>query len=401
MNKMNKKHHRHRSRFFVTVATLLGGSFGLWASMIFLPQVFSFYYPDRSLAEAPSTVSIVALPPPPPRHLPTPGLVRGVYMSSWVAGTKDMRDDIIKLVRETEANAIVIDVKDYTGRISFEVDDAVLQNIGSPERRIADIKELIASLHQEDIYVIGRIAVFQDPFLAQKRPDLAVKRSSNGSVWQDYKGAKWLDPAAREVWDYAVAIGRAAERVGFDELNFDYIRFPSDGNMEDISYPFFGRTNPPVGEAKAATMREFFAHLRNGLGNLGIPLSVDFFGMTTTNTDDLNIGQLLEDGLAHFDYVAPMVYPSHYPPGFLQYKNPAAYPYEIIKHSMDAAINRAAAAGRQKSQLRPWLQDFNLGAVYTAEMVRKEKQAVYDAGLTSWLLWSPSNRYTGAALDAN
>lgn len=386
---------RFNSRFWSSLALVLIGPIGLWASFAVWPSVHR--YDPALLAQVPSGGSAVVPVVPPPRiaHLATPEPVRGLYMSSWVAGTRDFRNSLVELIDETELNSVVIDIKDYTGKISFAVTDPALMKIGSSEQRVPDIRELIDLLHAKNIYVIGRIAVFQDPFLTAERPDLAVKRADAQTVWTDHKGAKWLDPAAREVWDYIVAIAQESERVGFDEINFDYIRFPSDGNMKDISYPFFEKTKL----TKAENMKQFFAYLREKLAASRIPISADFFGMTTTNSDDLNIGQLLEDGLEYFDYIAPMVYPSHYPPTFLGYKNPAAYPYEVIKHALDEAIKRAVAMGQDKNKIRPWLQDFDLGAAYTAEMIKKEKQAVYDAGLTSWLMWSPSNKYTRGALD--
>jgi len=212
-------------------------------------------------------------------------------------------------------------------------------------------------------------------------------------VWKDGKGISWLDPGATEVWDYLVEIGREAHRIGFDELNFDYIRFPSDGNMNDIAYPY-SKDRP-----KPLVIKDFNAYIREKLGSTGAVLSADLFGMTTTNKDDLNIGQVLENAFPYFDYIAPMVYPSHYPAGFNGYKNPAQKPYEIIKYSMDKAVARAITATTSPLKLRPWLQDFSLGAVYTPEMVRAQIQATYDAGLTSWLLWNASNRYTVGALE--
>jgi hypothetical protein len=316
-------------------------------------------------------------------------------MSSWVAGTKTLREPLFKLIDETELNSVVIDIKDSTGRVSFPIDAPGIKELGSVEVRISDLAELIADLHRRQIYVIGRIAVFQDPYLVAKHPEWAVTKKSTGQPWQEYKGAKWLDPAAQPVWDYIVAIARGAYAQGFDELNFDYIRFPADGPMSEATFPYFDKT----GLSKAEALRQFFVYLRDHLHDLPVLLSADFFGMTTSNTDDLNIGQVLENGLVNFDYIMPMVYPSHYPTNFNGYKNPATKPYEIIKYEMDEAVKRARAINQPISKLRPWLQDFNLGAIYTPELIRLEKKAVADAGLDSWAMWSAANRYTAAALD--
>lgn len=329
-------------------------------------------------------------------YVKTPDSVKGIYMTSWVASTNDFRNELVNLIKGTELNSIIIDIKDYTGKIAFEVSDPKLKEIGSAENRVRNIGDFLESLHKENIYVIGRIAVFQDPYLVGKRPDLAVKKTDGKTVWKDYKGAVWLSPCSKEAWDYAINIAKEARAVGFDEINFDYIRFPSDGNMKDISYPFC-----EAGVSKADSMEEFFAYLKDGLNELNMPVSADLFGMTTVNADDLNIGQVMEKADPYFDFIMPMVYPSHYPKGYNGYANPAAHPYEIIKLGMDTASKRLLVASSTPSKLRPWLQDFDLGAIYDAGMIRKQKQAVYDAGLSSWFLWSPSNKYTAEALDAS
>ena len=325
-------------------------------------------------------------------HQKTPSSVKGLYMTSWVAGKPELRKSIISLAQNTEINTIVIDVKDYTGRVSFEVVDPKLKEVGSQEIRIADIREFIQTLHEKHIYVIGRIAVFQDPYFVTIHPEFAVKKKSDGSIWKDYKGVTWLDPAAKDVWEYIARLGKEAHSAGFDEINFDYIRFPSDGDMKDIAFPF------SKDRKKEDVLKDFFAYLHTEFSQAGIPISADVFGMTTTNKDDLNIGQVLEDTLLNFDYVMPMVYPSHFPATWGGFKNPAAAPHDVVKLAMTAAALRAKAAGISEFKLRPWLQDFNLGAVYTKDMVRAQIAATYDSGLNSWVLWDAGNTYTKAAL---
>ena len=328
-------------------------------------------------------------------HIATPPRVKAIYMSSWVAGTKSIRKKIIDVIERTEVNAIVIDIKDYTGNISYEPLDESLHAKNTWTRRIADIESLIDELHSKNIYVIGRVAVFQDPFFAKAHPEYAVKKSSDKTVaWADRKGIHWLDAGAEPVWEYTVAIAKDAYAIGFDEINFDYIRFPSDGNMRDIYYPISD------GKSKPEVLETFFKYLSENLrtGETQIPISADLFGMTTSNTDDLGIGQVIEKALPYFDFIAPMVYPSHYPPTWHGFKNPAEHPYEVIKISMSKAYERAVAMGESPKKLRPWLQDFNLGAQYTPERVRAQITATYDIGLDSWMLWDPANTYTEEAL---
>ncbi|MFH0846017.1 MAG: putative glycoside hydrolase [Patescibacteria group bacterium] len=332
-------------------------------------------------------------------HVELPNSVRGLYMTSWVAGTKSIRTPLVQLIEDTEINAIVIDIKDYTGKIAFEVEDEYLKKFDAVENRIPDIKEFLEYLHSKGIYVIGRISVFQDPNLVALRPDLAVKQSKNGPVWKDRKGISWLDAGSQDVWDYVIAIAHESYKFGFDELNFDYIRFPSDGDMNNIYYPISEeRVEADPEKGKAKVMQEFFVYLDNKMSDIDAVISADLFGMVTTNSDDLNIGQVLEYALPFFDFICPMVYPSHYPTGFIGLKNPAEHPYEVVKYSMERAVGKALNASSTPSKLRPWLQDFDLGADYTASMVRAQIQATYDVGLNSWLLWSASNKYTKEAL---
>jgi len=326
-------------------------------------------------------------------HIKTPESVRAVYMSSWVAGTKNLRSNIVTKIDETELNSVVIDIKDYSGRISYLPTDPKLIKIGSGEKRIADIREFIKLLHDKNIYVIGRLSTFQDKYFVEKNPQFAVKKESDkNSVWKDRKGISWLDASSQDVWDYTLSIARDAYSQGFDEINFDYIRFPSDGNMKDIYYPY------SEGKIKHEVMKSFFIFLDQELHKDGITISADLFGMTTTNTDDLGIGQVLEDALPHFDFIAPMVYPSHFPATWNGLSSPAKEPYKVIYATMKRAVERTEALGLSKQKIRPWLQDFNIGATYTAEMVRAQITATNDAGLNSWMLWDASNTYTYSAL---
>jgi len=333
-------------------------------------------------------------------HIDTPEAVKAIYMTSWVAGTRHLRDRLIKIIDETEINSVVVDIKDYSGIIAFEVSDPRLKD--AEEVRIPGIKEFIGLLHDRGIYVIGRITVFQDPLYANAHPEGAVQKESDKTVWKDHKGLSFVDAGNKDFWDYTVAVAKESYNVGFDELNFDYIRFPSDGNMKDIYYPISEErvlADPDFGKAKI--VREFFEYLDKELSDMDVVTSADLFGMSMTNTDDLNIGQVLEYAEPHFDFIAPMVYPSHYPATFLGYGNPNKYPYEVVNYSMQKGVDRLLAASTSPLKLRPWLQDFDYGGDYDVEEVQAQIQATYDAGLTSWMLWDPSNRYTVDALLKN
>jgi hypothetical protein len=340
-------------------------------------------------------------------HIETPDEVKAIYMTSWVAGTTDWRNELISYIEESNLNSIVVDIKDDTGRISFEVNDPDLHKIGSFERRIADIDALTDLLHEKDIYVIGRVSVFQDPYLVSKRPELAVRRASDRGMWQDRKGLTWLDAGNREVWEYAVSIARESYSRGFDEINFDYIRFPSDGNMADIYYP------ESEGKERAVVMESFFKYLNEELGE-EMTISADLFGLVTYADDDLGIGQEIMRAVPYFDYISPMVYPSHFASGTFGYSDPASRPYEIVFGSIETAVERLTATSTKKlvtvgtttktvyepresfpkEKLRPWLQDFDLGADYGKAEVEAQIKALNDLDLYSWMIWDPSNRYT-------
>lgn len=342
-------------------------------------------------------------------HLDTPEPLKALYMTSCVAGTLLWRESLKKLIETTELNAIVIDIKDYTGEVSF---------LETSRCFVRDLREFIGELHDAQIYVIGRVSVFQDVYYTKLYPELAVKKKSDGEVWKDYKGLSFIDVGATPYWDYIVKISEEAYALGFDELNYDYVRYPSDGNMQDVSYTWtpYQEQNSGTGQAsttqssrlmtKAEVLESFFKYLHDKLKDTGTKLSVDLFGMTTTVNVDMNIGQILERALPYFDYVAPMVYPSHYPQTWNGFKNPAEYPYEVVKISMTKAVEREEfwriannLATSTPSKLRPWLQDFHLGATYGPDKVRAQIQATYDVGLTSWMIWNAGNKYTEAALN--
>ena len=239
--------------------------------------------------------------------------------------------------------------------------------------------------------------------------------------WRDYHGLAFIDVGSRKFWNYIIAIARAAKQIGFDELNFDYVRYPSDGPMGNVYYSHSDKNKRPQ------ELENFFRYLTTKLrtvprGDYVPKLSADLFGMVTTNYDDLTIGQVLERALPYFDAVAPMVYPSHYPGSFLNLGNPNEHVYTVVNYSLQKAVERTVATSTpidswhyialdkdkkryrkpayDKNKIRPWLQDFNYGGVYDATKVRAQIQATYDAGLNGWMLWDPSNRYTRAALHS-
>lgn len=340
----------------------------------------------RQLSLPPGNASIAVT------HISTPESVKAIYMSQCVAGTPSFRAKLVELIDTTELNSVVIDIRDYSGKIGFPTNNPELAHMVSDTCGARDMRAFIKSLHDKNIYVIGRITVFQNPVYATLHPEQAVQ-SALGGVWRDDKGLPFVDVGAKDYWDNVITLAKEAYlEVGFDELNFDYIRYPSDGPMSEAVYTWSGI------RPKAEVLEEFFSYLHDGIKSLNVATSADLFGMVATNYDDLSIGQVLERALPYFDYISPMVYPSHYPPNWGGFSNPAARPYEVVHIAMKQAAARTKALGMDPQKIRPWLQDFNMGATYTAELVRAQIEATYDAGLTSWYLWDAGNTYTRAAL---
>lgn len=324
-----------------------------------------------------------------------PKIIKAVYFTASSAGNQKKIDYLLKLTKETEINAVVIDIKDYSGYIAYDTGLSDVEKYKTAKITIHDLDSLIKELHDAGIYVIARMVIFQDPALASARPDLAVKIGTR--VWTDNKGLAWIDPAAADAWNYNIAIAQNAVSKGFDEVNIDYVRFPSDGNLVGISYPFWdGKISKPE------VLREFFQKFREGLPEM--KLSIDLFGFVMNVKTDFGVGQILENTLPYFDFISPMVYPSHYPPNYLGYPNPALYPYEIIKTAMDGGLARLAifkqTAKTNTTNFRPWIQDFNLGANYNAAMIKAEIKAITDSmgdGFGGFMIWNPGNVYTEAA----
>jgi len=333
-------------------------------------------------------------------HVDTPPFVRGIYVSAATAGYSQRFDQLIEMVDRTDLNAMVIDVKDGNGALSFEPESDALKPLMARRPELGHLKDFTAPLKEKGIYLIARIFVFQDPTLAEARPELAIARTTGG-LWRDYRGIPWLDSASKEVWKYNVAVAREVYWGGFDEVQFDYIRFPSDGDLSTMSYPVWDRT-----ESKSQVMAGFFSYIDKELRVMvGLPISVDLFGLTMWQHEfDMNIGQKLSDALPHFNFISPMVYPSHYPPGFNGYPNPADRPYDVVYlnlvrgQELRQQLTDERSGQADLGSFRPWIQDFDLGAVYTPALVQAQMRASEDGGASGWLLWNARNVYTVEAL---
>ncbi len=324
-------------------------------------------------------------------HLSTPKEVKGIYLTAYTVSDRARLASLVALIDRTELNTVVIDIKDYSGHLLYDSHVPLTKELGLSEPIIKDVPALVHLLHSHGIYVIARQTVFQDPLLAEKKPDWAMK-DIGGGLWHDYKGLSWVDPTIHEVWDYNIAVAREAETLGFDEINFDYIRFPSDGNLHRVA-------SLQNIEKKYQVIGPFYTYLSVHLTPDHVPLSFDLFGfvMERTGDDDLGIGQRLTDAVGQADFIDPMMYPSHYPAGHLGFANPANYPVQVINNGMEKGVPVFAGT---RAKPRPWLQAFNLGAVYDGTKIREEIDTAEKYPIAGWLLWNASNHYTADGLKS-
>ncbi|HOJ76945.1 MAG TPA: putative glycoside hydrolase [Bacillota bacterium] len=324
-----------------------------------------------------------------------PEVIKGVYATGWMAGSEKWFPRIVQFINETEVNSLVIDVKDDTGTLSYISQVPLVDEVKSRQRKINDPQKMFEILKENNIYPIARVVVFKDPFMAKAKPEWAVK-DINGGLWKDRHGLNWVDPYNKQYWDYIIAICKEAIEMGFQEIQFDYVRFTSDGDVKRCIYPFNN------GNAKEDVIMEFLQYARTELKAYDIPISADIFGLTTSADADLGIGQRFEKIAANVDIVCPMVYPSHYIPGNFGLKNPNLAPYETVFRSVGDAMKRLEETGNTNTTIRPWLQDFSLGSRYGREQIQAQIKALNDLGIKEWLFWNPSCRYdTGKYNKAN
>jgi len=343
---------------------------------------------EKALADNEIFITPTAvIPNPAPPKKEAPAQIKGIYLTAYSAGNSKKLEKIIDLIKKTELNAAVIDIKDYSGKVLYDSQLELVKKLKLKNNRIGDATALIKKLHDNEIYVIARLTVFQDPELAKYRPEWAFK-NKNGKIWRDKLGLAWVDAGNKNIWRYNLALAKEATALGFDEINFDYVRFPSDGRIRDINFKLEGKK-------KYEIMKDFFQYLNQEMAESNVKTSLDFFGLTMEQRDDMNIGQRLVDAVDEVDYISPMMYPSHYYSGHLGFKNPADHPKEVIANGIKKGL---PLFDGKRAKFRPWLQAFNLGAKYDGEKIRAQIDEVEKQPNAGWLLWNAANRYTEAGL---
>ncbi len=324
-----------------------------------------------------------------------PQVVKAAYLTYFGVGDRGIRGRVLELAERTELNAVVIDVKGDRGWILYatELEQALAAGAQGPAT-LRDFDALMANLKARGIYTIARIVTFKDNVLARARPDLAVIDTRTGTPWIDNERLAWMDPFQEEVWDYNIAIAREAVRRGCDEVQFDYVRFPTDGRLGAARY-----AKPNTKETRLPAIAGFLERARRELGALGAFVAADVFGYTAFNENDTDIGQRIEELTPHLDFISPMVYPSGYHKGIPGFANPVEHPYQVVFESVRLIRKRAA---HTRVRVRPWLQDFRDYAfdrrIFGVNEIRAQMKAADDAGAAGWMLWNPRNDYTAAAL---
>lgn len=329
--------------------------------------------------------------------------VKAVYSTGWSVGTKKTRENFIKNIKEYGFNAIVIDIKDESGQLSYNSSVQTAIDIGASKNMIRNIAEVIQEFKLNEIYVIGRIVTFKDPLYAGKNTDIAYKYS-DGTPWKDKSERNWPNPYNKKSWEYPIALAKEACELGFDEIQFDYIRFPSsEGKVKQISFGFDSDV-----KTKSDIINDFLKNVMEELKEYNVLVSADVFGITTKKDGDFeNIGQDFSAIAKIVDIICPMVYPSHY--GYNEYNipKPDKDPYNIIYHSLKDALKRVEnIPEEERAIIRPYLQDFTASwllsgnyLVYGTKEVLDQIQATYDVGIEEFMLWDPNNKYCYEALS--
>ncbi|HYW07491.1 MAG TPA: putative glycoside hydrolase, partial [Longimicrobium sp.] len=361
----------------------------LCAALVVVAALTTACGTDAEARPARAAVAAVAAIPAPP--VAAPDSIRALYVNGWAAGSRSRMRELIRMADETEINTFVIDVKESDTYLTYDSTAIPLaRQIGAHTRPGSRwLPALLDTLRAHRIHPIARIVVFKDRMLAERRPDLAI-RSTGGGVWKDAGGKPWVNPYSRVVWDYNVAIAREALDMGFREVQWDYVRFPDVNERLRRQMVFLGAN----GKSRADNIHDFIQYSRDQLGRPNVPITADVFGLATHLAGDVGIGQNWERLITVSDRVLPMVYPSHYHAGMYGFQRPNAHPYEIVRISMQDAVERTRRVrqgGARVGEVVPWLQAFTAdylkdGNRYGPAQLRQQIQATYDSGLKSWVL---------------
>ena len=286
-------------------------------------------------------------------------------------------DKIVHYATLTPVNAVVLHVKRPKGKLLWPSKNAIARQLGVASRH-SGLARHVKRLKKDNIRTIAKLDVFADHQLAATMPELSVMDGSTGLPWTDANGLHWSNPSDSRVWAYNIALAKELVQMGFEEIQFDYVRFPSDGDLSTIRYP-----NTVAGFSKSDCIKSFLKNAHDELNPLGVSISADIFGLTAWKTDDFGVGQVLEKMAPHLDIICPMFYPSHFPSGFLGKKSPGEFPEMIMEASMRSMMKRT------NKPIRPWVQGF----WYQPQQIADQIDGIEKASGSSWSIWSPTGRY--------
>lgn len=318
---------------------------------------------------------------------------RALYAPSAIFEAPGRLDAMLALLGRTEANALVIDVKETDGRLLYATDLPEAAEVGAVrEAPIFDLEELLPMLKERGIYTIARMVVMKDNTMAAARPELAVMNTATGEPWRDNIGGAWLDPSAPGVAEYIAAIAGDLAAKGFDEVQLDYIRFFSDG-----PYALADTNLPNTQSFRLPAIQRVLRVVSEELDTTRAFLGADVFPISFIVPDDQGIGQRPEVIMPYVDYFCPMVYPSHYGPGVFGFDVPNNFPYEVVDRTLEI-MNRQAEG--LPVVIRPWIQDFGYGPFppYSADQVRAQMTAAAEREAKGWMIWNARATFTEAAL---
>lgn len=331
---------------------------------------------SESLTRSILTLLMVLSPFLAARPSTKPDRLTGVYFPSGRLSGRAF-DGIVHYMEAAGLNLAVLHAKDPLGRLFWKSENSLVKSMQASST-YAPLASAISSLKRKGIWTAAKLDVFQDSLLASRFPEMGVKDSRTGELWADRKGLHWANPYDMRVWDYTIELCKELIELGVDEIQFDYVRFPSDGEMSFIEYPI-----TIDGITKKECIGQFLAYAREKLKPVGVVISVDLFGMTAWKTEDFGVGQVLEYIAPHVDVICPMFYPSHFPENFLSLENPGQYPHRIMRSSLEEMRKRTG------KEIRPWIQGF----WYTPDEINAQLRGVQECGIQDWTVWNPSGRY--------
>ncbi len=312
-----------------------------------------------------------------------PVTIRGLRVSGDAAADPAHWEEILELADTSAVNGLIVDTKDENGWVQWDTDVPEASEIGA-EKNLFDVDRVIADMDARGLYKITRVVTFQDAVYGRANPELAALDSETGEPWESYGGQVWLDATDRESWEYPLALAIDACERGFDEIQFDYVRFPSDGPVQRLV--FDGTYDA---EERVATISSFLAEARSRLNPLGCAVSADIFAIVVSVDSDQGIGQRPEELSQVVDVISPMIYPSHYGKNWRNLDDPNAYPAEVVGGALDDTMPRLVGS----AVLRPWLQTYPYGRTEIAiEIDEAESRAL------GWMLWSAGAQFAASWL---